>query len=296
MLSNKKAREVLEKISKLIISDTGFYPVVATEIEFYLSYPDEKILEDLFSEISKELRKKKIYAGSIERERGKDQFEVALMPNPNVVLAAENTEKTKKIISKLANDYQAEAIFDPKPYEEQPGNGLHIHISLMQKDGLNVLPKSDDGEESDIMRHGIGGMLSTMRESMIFFAPHEESYKRFSEKVFNKASETYNHAPTHISWGGNNRTVAIRIPASTINPTNRHIEHRVAAPDADSHLVIAAVLAGLHYGIKNKIEPMPKIWGNAYDKQYGLEKLPTNIKESKEAFENSKIIKEYLTL
>lgn len=53
--------------------------------------------------------------------------------------------------------------------------------------------------------------------------------------------------------GGNNRTTAIRIPTSTIDSQTRHIEHRIPGADSDPYLVISAILAGVHYGLKNKI-------------------------------------------
>ena len=59
------------------------------------------------------------------------------------------------------------------------------------------------------------------------------------------------------SWGINNRTVSIRIPAGA--PETCHIEHRPAGADANPYLVMAAILAGMHYGITEKVDPGPPV-------------------------------------
>jgi glutamine synthetase len=58
-------------------------------------------------------------------------------------------------------------------------------------------------------------------------------------------------------WGPNNRSVALRIPHS--DAKGRRIEHRASCADASPHLAMAAVLAGLHHGIRNKLQPSQPI-------------------------------------
>ncbi len=70
------------------------------------------------------------------------------------------------------------------------------------------------------------------------------------------------HAPTAISWGYENRTAAIRIPAG--NPGARRIEHRVAGGDVNPYLMLAAILGAALTGIEDEIEPPPPVTGNAY--------------------------------
>jgi len=125
---------------------------------------------------------------------------------------------------------------------------------------------------------------------MVYFAPNADSYKRFTA-VYHAENETYDNAPTKICWGGNNRTVAIRVPESTADPQNRHIEHRVPGVDADPFAVIAAILAGAHYGIVNSINPGEKIYGNAYEPQYKLLKLPGSLEEAERLNMEGKVLK-----
>ncbi len=281
----KSSQYFLNNITKRLVEDTGLQPIIATEIEFYFA---SVVDDEWLAKISSEIRSAKIPAGEITKEKGEFQYEVALLPSPTPAMAAENLLRLKKILASYGAD------FTPKPHENQPGSGLHIHISLLDKDGKNVFEKSGDEEETEIMLHSIGGLLATMKESMVFFAPNEESYKRFNVPAYNKQSETYNNSPVNVSWGGNNRTTAVRIPTSTVNPSMRHIEHRVAGTDADPFMVIAVILAGIHHGITQTIDPGEKIYGNAYEPQYRLELLPKSLVEATQVFDKSEIIKGYI--
>ena len=144
------------------------------------------------------------------------------------------------------------------------GNSLHIHISLLDKEGKNIFVKNGE-EESKFMKYAIGGLLEKMPEYMQVFAPYENCYERLKKGK---------DAPSTVSWGGNNRTVALRLPAATTEPENRRIEHRVAAADSDPYSVISAILEGISYGISNRILPKSeKIYGDASLKMYCLDSL-----------------------
>jgi glutamine synthetase len=107
---------------------------------------------------------------------------------------------------------------------------------------------------TDMLRHAIGGMLATMGESMLVFAPHANSWRRF-------ANESY--APVAPTWGVNNRSVAVRVPAGTRSA--RRVEHRLSGVDANPYLVATTVLAAMRKGITEQIEPGPETIGNGYD-------------------------------
>ena len=71
------------------------------------------------------------------------------------------------------------------------------------------------------------------------------------------------YAPNRLNWGDNNRSVAIRIPASGAKA--RRIEHRISGADANPYLVLALILHGAAHGIEQAIAPPVKSIGNAYD-------------------------------
>jgi glutamine synthetase len=120
-----------------------------------------------------------------------------------------------------------------------------------------------------------------MHDSTLLFAPHLNSYDRL---VPDK------HAPTAISWGYENRTSAIRIPAG--NPSARRIEHRVAGGDVNPYLMLAAILGAALTGLEDGVEPAPPVTGNAY--AMDLPQIPTTWEAAIDAFENSDILYRFL--
>ena len=138
-----------------------------------------------------------------------------------------------------------------KPFAEQSGSGLHVHLSLLDRDGRNLFGETPDGERH--LRHAVRGLQDLMAESMLVFAPNANSFRRLRPLTY---------APTAPTWGWNNRTVALRIPPG--GPAARRIEHRVAGSDANPYLVLAAVLAGVLEGLESRQEPNEPIVGNAY--------------------------------
>jgi glutamine synthetase len=168
-----------------------------------------------------------------------------------------------------------------KPFAEHAGNGLHMHISLLDDDGNNVFAgECKDGAFSDTLRHAIGGLAEVMPESMAVFAPNANSYRRYAPHFF---------VPATPNWGPNHRDLAMRIPVSS--QKNRRVEHRVAGADANPYLVVAAVMAGIHYGIKNKSDPGP-MTQEKEEVEYKIT-LPVRWPYALDAFVAGSILREY---
>ncbi len=93
------------------------------------------------------------------------------------------------------------------------------------------------------------------------------------------------NAPSTISWGGNNRTAAIRIPASSARPETRHLEHRVPCSDADPALAIACIFIGIACGIRYRIPlSLDKEFGDAAAQKFRSPFLVRTLKEASEAY------------
>jgi glutamine synthetase len=156
-----------------------------------------------------------------------------------------------------------------KPVEQYAGSGMHFHVSLLDDAGTNVFVEQVEGQWSDTIRHAIGGLRATMGESMLVFAPHANSWRRF-------AAQSY--APVSPTWGVNNRSVALRIPAGDI--AARRIEHRPAGVDANPYLVAATVLAGIMKGLDDRIDPGPETTGNGYADAPDAPPIPRDWREA----------------
>jgi glutamine synthetase len=222
------------------------------------------------------------YEGII-KESAPSQFEINVAHSDDVMLLADQVIRMQRTIRAVSARHGFVASFMPKPIDDEAGNGLHVHCSLLDEKGINVF--DDGGEEgSDLLRYAVAGCLELLPASMLLFAPSFNAYRRF---------QPGNHAPTESAWGYDNRTTAIRIPESP--SAARRIEHRVAGADANPYLVLAAVLAGIWHGIDNTLSPPNPIEGNAWDQEIDAPALPTTMDEAISVFDKSDVLSSYLT-
>jgi glutamine synthetase len=193
--------------------------------------------------------------------------------------AVDEAIQYKHLVKGVAENHGMLACFMAKPFAESAGSGMHLHLSLDDAKGNNQFA-SDDAAGNVLLRQAIGGMARTIDDAMAIFAPNANSYRRFRRKTY---------APVAPTWGVNNRTVSFRIPAGAAK--SRHVEHRICGADANPYLAAAAVLAGMHHGIKNKIDPGPATTGNGYDSKFDA--LTINWFDALDAFEASAFIRDY---
>jgi len=121
-----------------------------------------------------------------------------------------------------------------------------------------------------------------MPESLAFFAPNHNSFRRFGSLF----------APVNRKWGEDNRTVALRIP--TGKGAGRRVEHRVAGADANPYLVVAAILASAHHGIRRKLEPDAPVNG----RHAGLTRdrgLPADVFEAARRLAAAPVLRDYFS-
>ncbi len=159
----------------------------------------------------------------------------------------------QRAIKGVARQHGYLATFMAKPFADIAGNGMHVHCSVLDSEGNNAFDDGS-GKGTPLLQQAVAGCLATLEESMLLFAPNQNSYRRFQRGT---------HAPLAPTWGYENRTVALRIPADA--PAATRIEHRVAGADANPYLVIAALLAGMLHGIEGGLTPPAPLEGNAYD-------------------------------
>jgi glutamine synthetase len=194
-----------------------------------------------------------IKAETLISEYAPGQYELTLHYRDDPLTAADDLIRLKRIVRAQARAHGVTACFMAKPIADYAGSGMHLHVSLRDKAGQNVFVEPEGQGWNPTLLHALGGLKSTMAESMLVFAPHANSWRRF-------ASQSY--APVSPSWGVNNRSVALRIPAGARGA--RRIEHRPAGVDANPYLVAATVLAGIRHGLTHRIDPGPETTGNAY--------------------------------
>ena len=213
-------------------------------------------------------------------EYAPSQYEINLIHQPDVLAACDHAVLLKRAVKGVARAHGLEATFMAKPLAELSANGMHIHVSLANRDGDNVFDDAaKDGDAT--LWHAVGGLKATMAEAMAIFGPNANSYRRL---------QPGSYAPLATAWGFNNRTVALRIPAT--RGKDRRIEHRTSGADANPYLAAAAVLAGIHHGLTQSLDPGQPTIGNAYDQH--PQTLPSNWLDSIRAFEAARVLPAYL--
>lgn len=216
-------------------------------------------------------------------EYGVGQVELTLKHKADVLRAADEAVMYKRLAKGVALAHGLMATFMAKPFADQAGSGLHLHVSVSAASSPNIFAgQSPEGDPR--LLHAIGGMKALLGPSMAILAPNANSYRRFRANSY---------APVAPTWGVNNRTVSLRIPAGPAS--TRHVEHRVAGADANLYLSLAAVLAGVHYGMIRRLDPGPKVIGDGYAAaKDARERLPNNWFAAVDALEASEVMADYL--
>lgn len=300
-------RHVLGRVIDRFEAD-GITPVVAVELEFYLlqmeggkpvparapisgvrpstidvySLSEMADFKPFFDDLYAACDEQALPLESAISEYAAGQFELTLRHKADAMRATDDALMYKRLVKGVAAKHGMIASFMAKPFVHSAGNGMHLHVSMADGNGANTFA-SEDLEGSPMLRHAIGGMKALLAESMAIFAPNGNSFRRFKANSY---------APIAPTWGVNNRTVSLRVPAGS--PPSRHVEHRVSGADANPYLAMAAVLAAMHHGIKEQLDPGPAIVGNGYEQAPKDYKLPNNWAAAIEAFEQSALMREYL--
>ncbi len=265
-------RAILASVLKKY-DERGLTPVVATELEFYLVEDDWRetgrprppqrltyrgepngyqlydmsavdALDGYLQTLRSWAKAQDLPADATTAEFGPGQFEINLLHRPDALAAADDCIYLKRLAEQAARHHGLKSTCMAKPYANHAGSGLHVHASVIDKNGKNVLDAK--GGDPKRLKSVCAGMLNTMRDAQLIFAPFANSYRRFQPGSF---------APVDLTWGFGNRGTAIRIPDKD-GPAAR-VEHRVAGADANPHLLLAAILGGMLLGLDSDLDPGP---------------------------------------
>ncbi|MFT3871782.1 MAG: glutamine synthetase family protein [Nocardioides sp.] len=193
----------------------------------------------------------------------------------DAMVTADNHSVYKTAAKEIGSLHGKAITFMPK-FNEREGNSCHIHLSLRGADGDIVFADKDtDSGRSQMYDQFIAGMLATMRDFTLLYAPNINSYKRFAAGSF---------APTTVAWGRDNRTCAVRLVG---NGPSARLENRVPGGDVNPYLALAAMIAGGLHGIDEALALEPELVGNAYDSD--KEKVPHTLHDARDVFTSSAI-------
>jgi glutamine synthetase len=238
---------------------------------------DYSVLGSLLVEpLLREIRRVTYAAGmNVESAKGEcnlGQHEIAFK-YAEVMTTADNHSVYKTIAKDVVRSAGGSITFMAKPNQRE-GNSCHIHMSLRgAEDGALVFWDEATHSRTKLYDHFIAGVLATMREFTLLYAPNINSYKRFALGSF---------APTAIAWGMDNRTCAVRLVGEG---ASARMENRLPGGDVNPYLALAAMLAGGLYGIENELELEPELVGNAYSSDAPV--VPKTLAEAREEWAGS---------
>ncbi len=298
-------RNVLKRVLALYKNE-GWMPVVAPEIEFYLTKKNidpAKPIEPPMGRTGRRVVSRQAYSmmavddygsviddiydyaeavglqiDTIIQEGGAGQIEINLVHGDPIRLA-DQVFFFKRLIREAALKNNCFATFMAKPMQDEPGSAMHIHQSILDEDGQNIFSDEDD-KETQLFYSFIAGQQNYIPNAICLLAPYVNSYRRFVAK---------GSAPINLEWGADNRTTGIRIPISS--PAARRVENRVVGMDSNPYLAIAASLACGYLGMKQGLKPRKTQKGEAYDKPRDI---PRSLHDALHLFEQAPELNEVL--
>ncbi|WP_424943967.1 glutamine synthetase family protein [Aliiroseovarius crassostreae] len=293
-------RNVLKHVVDLY-SAKGWKPVVAPELEFYLTKPNHDPNEPIEPPIGRTGRQgasRQVYSMSavdeygpvidtiydyaeaqgleidtVIQEGGAGQIEINLNHGDPVHLA-DQVFLFKRTIREAALKNGVFATFMAKPIRDEPGSAMHVHQSIVEeKTGQNIF-SNEDGSASDLFRWFIGGSQKYMMDVVPLLAPYVNSFRRITVEG--------QSAPANLEWAADNRTTGLRVPHS--GPAARRLENRVIGMDCNPYIAIATSLACGYLGMMNKVEPRPEATKEVWEAE---EPLPPSLREALDLFDQA---------
>ena len=275
---------------------------VGIEAEFYLagstasgSYePDER--DRMFSEASIDARWPLLQAvldglatmdiavHQIAKEYGPSQYEISLLP-ARPLEAVDRFLAARDLIKALAREQGVIASFMPKPWDDLPGCGLHVHLGAAAAGDPDALADpGDDGALSPTGGSMVAGLLAHAAGQVALGAPTVNSAKRLLPGSW---------APAHAIWGVGNRAALVRVPS---RGPGRHLEYRAGDMGANLYLHVTGLLAALDDGLDQGSAPPAPVQrdvGHLTDAEaagIGAPRLETRLDRALDALEADEVL------
>jgi glutamine synthetase len=234
-------------------------------------------VEPLLRRIRNEMAGAGLVPESAKGECNLGQHEIAFR-YADALACADNHVIYKNGAKEIAAQEGMSITFMAKPNQRE-GNSCHIHFSLRGRDGRSAMLGEGPAHLSQVGQHALAGLLATMREFSVLFAPNVNSYKRYQPGSF---------APTALRWGSDNRTCSLRVVG---HGQGMRVENRVPGADVNPYLAIAAMVAGVVHGIEHELPLEREFTGNAYG-DASADRVPSTLREAADLWEGSTVARE----
>src|SRR4051812_39069978 len=234
-------------------------------------------VEPLLRRIRNEMYGAGLQPESAKGECNLGQHEIAFR-YADALTCADNHVIYKNGAKEIAAQEGMSLTFMAKPNARE-GNSCHIHFSLRNEEGKSAMLGDGPAHLSVTGQRVLAGLLATMQEFSVLFAPNINSYKRYQPGSF---------APTALRWGVDNRTCSLRIAG---HGEGMRVENRVPGGDVNPYLAIAALVAGAVHGLENELELEAEFRGNAYENA-DAPRVPTTLREAQQLWLGSDVARD----
>ena len=296
-------RSVLKRVIRFF-HQAGWQPIVAPELEFYLTArdnnPDNPLtppsgrtgrpefsrqpfsidavneFELVINDIYRFAESQDLAVDTLVHEEGVAQFEINFKHGDALVMA-DQMLMFKRCVREAAIRRNMVATFMAKPVERQPGSSLHVHQSVVSRSSGDNLFATRSGGQSKMFLHYIGGLQRYLPEIMAMLVPNVNSFRRINVEW----PTTNNH------WGFNNRTVGLRVPEEN-SVEGMRVENRISGSDANPYLAIAANLLAGFMGMREKLAPTAPTNMAAWEKVRGI---PLTLEDALDTMKRSKMLR-----
>jgi glutamine synthetase len=296
-------------------ADKGFTFYTHPEIEFFLlrDLPDDGAepapvdtggyFDHTTHEVARDFRRQAVLA--LERigisvefshhEVAPGQQEIDLR-YADALTTADNIMTFRHVVKEVALSHGVRASFMPKPFTDQPGSGMHTHLSLFEGERNAFHDPGDPMKLSKVARAFIAGLLVHAREYTAVTNQWVNSYKRlFPQALADRITES----PAYVCWGHLNRSALVRVPAYG-KPNSARVEIRSLDSACNPYLAFAVLLGAGLAGVENGYELPPgaedDVWAlsPAERRAAGYEPLPENLSEAIAVMSGSELIADVL--
>lgn len=299
-------RNVLKRIVGLYERE-GWKPVVAPEMEFYITKPnvdpdlpikppvgrtgrqgvgrqaysisgvDEyaAVVDDIYDFAEAQ----GLEIDTVMQEGGAGQLEINLNHGDPVDLA-DQIFLFKRTIREAALRHDCYATFMAKPMQDEPGSAMHMHQSVVELATGKPVFNGPDDKQTALFEGFLAGQQAYLNSVVCMLAPYVNSYRRLVPGAA---------APINLEWGIDNRSTGLRVPIST--PQARRVECRVAGMDSNPYLAIAACLACGYLGMKEGLKPRAPVRSDAGELPH---ELPHDVTEALTLFEEAVNVQQLL--
>jgi len=288
------------------VRELGFDPIVGPELEFFLVVRDPAVPhgvrrhvdnlsmvytvgpqadpDGLVRRMTEQIAELDLGVFAANHEFMNSQYEINLR-HTGALEAADRAFRLRAAVKDIAAQAGIIATFMGKPFNDQGGSGMHLHVSL-ERDGVNAFGDPDGANAvSEEMGHFIAGVLRHAPALTALLNPTINAYRRIQPDSL---------APTHANWGWDNRATMIRVPPERGKASR--IELRVGDGAANPYLGIAAVLLAGAEGVRERLTPPEPVGGDAYraDADTIGPALPHTLTQSLDALEADELIRDGL--